>query len=431
MAPSSIPANPTQWHLAVREANLETTSLGNMDEHRASSGSTTPHAAFLQLRVIWPRRLPSVAATQKLQCGGFFDSNDLHLAERIIEHKAGTDGALEAFIKEISSPSAPQNPETPNPRRPGGVANDADQEEAFGDDVLGPFLPILSLWKLLRSPRPAAPALQATPAVVFPSLDEFGRDIAKLDYGKPAVGSYEIEREDEANLVAQPAPDLFETSSKSRQDDPLMDCFAAMRRFPHARQTAFARSRTYNEIQTSTFFTAFYHALYTYILTRISSSCIQVRPEEGLFVACPDGAFCSTNDPSKKGSPFAFFELKPFPRAGAQQSISREETAETVAILSHDPREGKLWARPDFDKHHRLMISLNKDEFWLTTLSASHLGDDEFIEFRSYGPYRMGMRDELSCFCAIATALALHQLKTSDIGRSLLHRLERELELAG
>ncbi|WDK23749.1 hypothetical protein CGRA01v4_15041 [Colletotrichum graminicola] len=451
MAPSSIPANPTQWHAAAREANLENTSLGSMDEHRAFSGSTMPHAAFLQLRAIWPHRLPSIAAMQNLQCGGFFDRNDLHLAERIIEHKAGTKGALEAFIKEISSPS------TPNPRPGGDGANDPDEEEAFSDDVLGPFLPILSLWKLLRSPGPASPALQATPAVIFSSHNEFGRDIAKLDYAKPAVGSCEIECEDETNL-----------------DDP-----------PYARQTAFARSRTSYETQTSTFFTAFFHALYAYTLSRISSSCIQVRPEEvpytfgkgrgnresgrrnGLFVACPDGAFYSTNNPSRKGSPFAFFELKPLPRASAQQRILREETAETVAILSHDLRGGKLRvrragdnplpssslghdeARPDLDKHHRLMISLDKDEFWLihasftdkyltyitdmeqTTLPALHLGDDEFIEFRTYGPLRIGMRDELGCFCAIAIALALHQLKTSDIGRSLLLRLERGPELAG
>ncbi|EFQ36623.1 uncharacterized protein GLRG_11768 [Colletotrichum graminicola M1.001] len=501
MAPSSIPANPTQWHAAAREANLENTSLGSMDEHRAFSGSTMPHAAFLQLRAIWPHRLPSIAAMQNLQCGGFFDRNDLHLAERIIEHKAGTKGALEAFIKEISSPS------TPNPRPGGDGANDPDEEEAFSDDVLGPFLPILSLWKLLRSPGPASPALQATPAVIFSSHNEFGRDIAKLDYAKPAVGSCEIECEDETNLVALPSPDLLETPSKSRQDDPLMGCLAAIRALslqddaaigkpptpqppsqddpPYARQTAFARSRTSYETQTSTFFTAFFHALYAYTLSRISSSCIQVRPEEvpytfgkgrgnresgrrnGLFVACPDGAFYSTNNPSRKGSPFAFFELKPLPRASAQQRILREETAETVAILSHDLRGGKLRvrragdnplpssslghdeARPDLDKHHRLMISLDKDEFWLihasftdkyltyitdmeqTTLPALHLGDDEFIEFRTYGPLRIGMRDELGCFCAIAIALALHQLKTSDIGRSLLLRLERGPELAG
>jgi hypothetical protein len=65
------------------------------------------------------------------------------------------------------------------------------------------------------------------------------------------------------------------------------------------------------------------------------------RRRRCLYVACPDGAFYR-QESLDVGLRFAYFELKPFRRKGANWAlIAKEETAEMAAILYQELRISK------------------------------------------------------------------------------------------
>lgn len=99
--------------------------------------------------------------------------------------------------------------------------------------------------------------------------------------------------------------------------------------------------------------------------------------------------------------------------------------------------------RPEEKPVRRMMLSLDRDEYWLivATVGARYLdyiknmeatavtpgdvdmGLDDFVQFQPYGPFRMGSSQAMGYVNLVVTASALSQLENTETGRSLRSRL--------
>ncbi|KAH9225228.1 hypothetical protein K456DRAFT_1767048 [Colletotrichum gloeosporioides 23] len=447
------------WAAQVREHNVSHLTLSQLrDTH--FSGSRIPHAAFLQLRAIWPPVQTADKALHALRRAGFIpddDGGDGTGATSGRERKTPVTGRLyteaECHLRALLGQMAPARPAGEPTTTPIAQSTWSSKLELLeAEEKLGIFAPCLSLWRQAR-PVPGAHVDTDTqkgqiPPGLPPRSEEDGSDDSPSESGDSscedllALSFSDCEADFSRLMQDTPSkpPKDFKVSAPS-EDPPIPATDSSESEGEPPTWNFEGRSegtykRTPYEAQTTVFFVAFFHALFTYRLSMLWSELVRVAAEErqykfdpSLFTACPDGAFYT---PPFSPDPFLFFELKPFQRRMQRDKICREETAEMAAILSQQlalSRVAQTKLSED-ESHNRLTISLNRDEYYITIVSyttsylryinkpnnvtySDGLSNQDMIWFQSYGPFRFNDRPVMYDFCSLVTAVVANKMGES------------------
>lgn len=112
-----IPTDVATWQQFVISEQIANRTLAEIADDKAFSGSKIPFKSFLQLRAIWPKKLNPGKASKTLQAAGFFTSDDVALASKLVFRsgmgcRRGLD-KLDAFLKYLDREETPTRPETP------------------------------------------------------------------------------------------------------------------------------------------------------------------------------------------------------------------------------------------------------------------------------------------------------------------------------
>ncbi|KAE9565866.1 hypothetical protein CGMCC3_g17955 [Colletotrichum fructicola] len=440
------------WAAQVREHDVSHLTLSQLrDTH--FSGSKIPHAAFLQLRAIWPPVQTADKALHALRRAGFIpddDGGDGTGATSGRERKTPVTGRLyteaECHLRALLGQMAPARPAGEPTTTPIAQSTWSSKLELLeAEEKLGIFAPCLSLWR------------QATP-VPGAHVDTDGSDDSPSESGDSscedllALSFSDCEADFSRLMQDTPSkpPKDFKVSAPS-EDPPIPATDSSESEGePHTWNFEGRSEGTYKrtpyEAQTTVFFVAFFHALFTYRLSMLWSEFVRVAAEErqykfdpSLFTACPNGAFYT---PPFSPDPFLFFELKPFQRRMQRDKICREETAEMAAIISQQlalSRVAQTKLSED-ESHNRLTISLNRDEYCITIVSyttsylryinkpnnvtySDGLSYQDMIWFQSYGPFRFNDRPVMYDFCNLVTAVVANKMGESKEGAGLIEFL--------
>ncbi|KAI8205137.1 hypothetical protein K4K52_004492 [Colletotrichum sp. SAR 10_76] len=349
-----LPKDFESWAAQVREYNVSHLTLSQLrDTH--FSGSRIPHAAFLQLRAIWPPVQTADKALHALRRAGFIpdDHGDGTGATSGRERKTPVTGrsppddqcSLILFLGQIAT----NVPTTPIAQADASSLSDALEEK------LRSFGLCLSLFRKLR-PAPsfcldAAPRKWQILPKTPPKSEIHGSDDSPCQHPSwydACVADLMIDTPSKPpkDFKAPPPPPpptntVFVPPSDDEGESHYVEGGSPERT---------TQKRTAYEVQTSMFFVPFLHALLMYRFSSSWSDYIEVAAEErqykfgpSLFTACPDGAFYVRSFPPK---PFLFFEVKPFRRDVQEDKTCREETAEMAAILSQQLVESEYVLNP-------------------------------------------------------------------------------------
>ncbi|KAF4418551.1 hypothetical protein CFRS1_v015635 [Colletotrichum fructicola] len=424
------------WAAQVREHDVSHLTLSQLrDTH--FSGSKIPHAAFLQLRAIWPPVQTADKALHALRRAGFIpddDGGDGTGATSGRERKTPVTGRLyteaECHLRALLGQMAPARPAGEPTTTPIAQSTWSSKLELLeAEEKLGIFAPCLSLWRQ-ATPVPGAHVDTDLLALSFSDCEA---DFSRLMQDTPSKPPKDFK-------VSAPSedPPIPATDSSESEGEPHTWNFEG--------RSEGTYKRTPYEAQTTVFFVAFFHALFTYRLSMLWSEFVRVAAEErqykfdpSLFTACPNGAFYT---PPFSPDPFLFFELKPFQRRMQRDKICREETAEMAAIISQQlalSRVAQTKLSED-ESHNRLTISLNRDEYCITIVSyttsylryinkpnnvtySDGLSYQDMIWFQSYGPFRFNDRPVMYDFCNLVTAVVANKMGESKEGAGLIEFL--------
>ncbi|KAI8302681.1 hypothetical protein K4K61_007759 [Colletotrichum sp. SAR11_59] len=346
-----LPKDFETWAAQVREHNVSDLTLSQLrDTH--FSGSRIPHAAFLQLRAVWPPAQTPDKAIHALRLAGFIPADDSTGATSDPGCRIPVTGrsytVAECHLRALLGQMAPARPAREPDTTPIAQSTWSSKLELLkAEKRLGIFAPSLSLWRQAR-PVPGAHAGTGTqegqnPPEMPPRSEEDGSDDSPCE--EPwALSLSDCEASFSRLMQDTPSkpPKDFKVSAPSEDPPiPITDLSENEDESPswnfEGRSEGIYK-RTAYEVQTTVFFVAFFHALFAYRLSILWSDFVRVAAEErqykfgpSLFTACPDGAFYT---PSFSPDPFLFFELKPFQRRMQREKICKEETAEMAAILS-------------------------------------------------------------------------------------------------
>ncbi|KAJ3960489.1 hypothetical protein N0V92_002865 [Colletotrichum tropicale] len=358
----SLPEDFESWAAEVREHNVSHLTLSQLrDTH--FSGSKIPHAAFLQLRAIWPPVQTADKALHALRRAGFIpdDNGDgdgtgaTSGRERNTPVTGRSYTEAECHLRALLGQMAPARPARQTNTTPIAQSTwSCNLELLKAEEKLGIFAPCLSLWRQAR-PVPGAHADTGTqkgqiPPGLPPRPEEDESDDSSCESGDSscedpwALPLSDCEASFSRLMQDTPSkpPKDFKVPAPS-EDSPIPATDSSESEGEPPSWNFEGRSkgtykRTAYEVQTTVFFVAFFHALFAYRLSILWSESVRVAAEErqykfgpSLFTACPDGAFYT---PPFSSDPFLFFELKPFQRGMQREKICKEETAEMAAILS-------------------------------------------------------------------------------------------------
>ncbi|KAH0421983.1 hypothetical protein CcaCcLH18_13092 [Colletotrichum camelliae] len=447
-----LPEDFDSWVAQVRQHNVGHLTLSQIRDAKRFSGSKIPHAAFLQLRAVWPPVQTPDKAVDALRRAGLIPDGYATGAtagrgpEIPVTGRSRPDEqcSLITFLSQIAA----NFPTTPIAQSEASSLSEAMETK------LGSFGACLSLFRQLRPAPCARPDAVSSkwqiPPQTPPKLEKHGSDDSPdEDSSWFAACAADLMSDTPSKpprgFKAPPPPptnSVFVPPSEDEEDPPYVEEDSAERT---------TRKRTAYEVQTSMFFVPFLHALFLYRFSSSWSDHIQVAAEErqykfgpSLFTACPDGAFYARSIPPEA---FLFFELKPFRRVLCRDKICREETAEMAAILSQQLAQGKYVLNPlpspqllGDKSYNRLTISLNRDEYYITIVSytasylryinnpnnvtySAGLSNQDMIWFQSYGPFRLDERERMFDFCSLVTAVVGKQIRKSPGGAMLIDRL--------
>ncbi|KAF5483007.1 hypothetical protein CGCS363_v015078 [Colletotrichum siamense] len=484
MAP--VPRDLTAWKAQVIQQGIGNKTLG---EIQRTSGSKIPHSAFLQLRAVWlPDKLASEATKNLYETGLIGDFTEL--INTVVTHGFSQADTFHNFLDDICGSSNT----TPAPQSDESLVNAPAIEPKFSS-----FVVPLGQWKLLK---PAAP--QRVVAITPPRNAIKNKSALPLDYDKPPlppsfsreldlgvvditslVMSQKLETPSKVRVKESPAMPLEDSQADGASASPTRsppespafssggesesEPIAQVAGRPESSSTISLRKpRTKYEVQTSNFFSSFFYAFFPHYLTFVWTRYLEVVTEEAsyrfggkhpvtsgtapspppIFIARTDGAFYEVGDDgSRNKRGFLPFELKPYCRAEKLDATCREETAEMAAIIyeefvmdnQHPPSD----EQEALDKtHHRFMLSLNRDEFYITVATftghyisyisststpsnPSNLEAKHLISFQPHGPFNLLVRNHMTIFREIMLSMALKKINhRGSKGQIVLNALQ-------